>query len=79
MFSARHHIEVSWRGDELHSRVVHEHMLELDVRELASVQCAHNLPPQARCLKHVRLVDARDTRSRCLEGGTGDPLDLFVL
>ena len=31
------HVEVARRGDELHRGVVDEHVLELDVRELARV------------------------------------------
>ena len=60
MFSVRITSKRAGRGDELHRGVVDEHVLELDLRELARVQLADDLTPQSRGLEHVGLVDARD-------------------
>ena len=62
MFSVRIVSKSARRGDELHGGVVDEHVLELDVGELARVQVADDLAPQPRGLEHVGLVDARDLR-----------------
>ena len=79
MFSVR--ITSKCRGAEieLHGGVVDEHMLELDVRELARVQLADDLAPQPRGLQHVGLVDAGDLRPRGPERGARDALDLLVV
>jgi len=70
------HVEVPWRRDQLHGRVVDQDVLEPHVRELLGVHPAHDLAPQPRGLEHVRLVDARHATARGLERRARDPLDL---
>ena len=46
-------------GDELHRGVVDEHVVQLDVRVVPG-DGGHDLPPEARGLEDVRLVDRGD-------------------
>ena len=71
------HVEPLRALDELHSRRVDEHVLELDVR-IVGRDAHHRLAPEPRGLEHVRLVhggDVRPPRSGELERAPRDPLD----
>ena len=72
------HVELLRIADQLHRRVVDEHVLELDVRIVARDVGDHCSPELGRG-EHVRLVHGRHLaapRARELEGPQGDPLDL---
>jgi len=72
------HVELVGGEDELHRRVVDEHVLEPDVLVVGR-HLGHDAPPHARRVEDVRLVDGHDplVPSPCeLEGAPGDPLDL---
>ena len=71
------HVELLRALDELHSRRVDEHVLELDVR-IVRRDADHRLAPEPGGLEHVHLVhggDVRAPRTGELERAPGDPLD----
>ena len=72
------HVEVRRLPDDLHRRVVHEHVVHLHLRVFGR-DALRRLPPQPRGFQHVRLVDDRQTaaaRHRQTERHMQHPLDL---
>ncbi|MPM98349.1 hypothetical protein SDC9_145534 [bioreactor metagenome] len=64
-------------SNQLHGRVVHEHILVLNVRILLC-QTVHGFAPETGAFQHVRLVHAGDlfTPLQCgLEPDAADALD----
>ena len=78
---SHHDVEVGGAVDQLHRRVVHKQILDLDIGILGLADAMHDLAPHAACLKHVGLVDARHllaALARCLERLARDALDLVL-
>jgi hypothetical protein len=71
-------VELVGREDELHRRVVDEHVLELDVLVVGR-DLVDDAPPHARGVEDIRLVHGHDPLAAAaseLECPPGDPFDL---
>src|SRR5690606_237103 len=54
-------IEIGGPADDLHRRVVHVEMLELQVGEFVLMDACDDLAPEPRDIQHVGLVHGSDT------------------
>ncbi len=50
-------VEITRSADQMHGGGIHQHVLEVHVRELVAHRALGHLAPQARSLQHVGFVD----------------------